>query len=111
MYNWGQSYAKIERSSHSAVRGVVVEVLVEEKTVGLNVMKIGDRVRVKESTVVYHHPENRGTAFDIKGLEGEVTAIIKDWQGRPVSANLPIVIQFTKKFKAHLRENELEVLS
>lgn len=88
-----------------------MEVLVEEKTVGLNVMKIGDRVRVKESTVVYHHPENRGTAFDIKGLEGEVTAIIKDWQGRPVSANLPIVIQFTKKFKAHLRENELEVLS
>ncbi|WP_445635307.1 Ferredoxin-thioredoxin reductase variable chain [Nostoc sp. DSM 114161] len=78
---------------------------------GVNVvMKVGDRVRVKDSVVVYHHPEHRNEAFDIKGTEGEVVGIVTQWQGRPVSANLPILVQFTKKFKAHLRENELEVI-
>ncbi|NEU83521.1 ferredoxin-thioredoxin reductase variable chain [Nostoc sp. UIC 10630] len=73
-------------------------------------MKVGDRVRVKDSVVVYHHPEHRNQAFDIKGIEGDVVNIATQWQGRPVSANLPIVVQFSKKFKAHLRENELEVI-
>ncbi|QLE42711.1 ferredoxin--nitrite reductase [Nostoc sp. C052] len=78
---------------------------------GVNVvMKVGDRVRVKESVVVYHHPEHRNQAFDIKGTEGDVIGIATQWQGRPVSANLPVVVQFSKKFKAHLRENELEVI-
>ena len=78
---------------------------------GVNVvMKVGDRVRVKDSVVVYHHPEHRNQAFDIKGTEGDVVNIATQWQGRPVSANLPIVVQFGKKFKAHLRENELEIL-
>lgn len=74
-------------------------------------MKVGDRVRVKESVIVYHHPENRNQPFDIKGTEGEVIGLINEWRGRPVSANLPVYVQFTKKFKAHLREDELEVLS
>ena len=73
-------------------------------------MKVGDRVRVKESTVVYHHPEHRGQPFDIKGLEGEVVTIIHEWRGRPVSANFPVQVKFDKKFKAHFRENELEPL-
>ncbi len=73
-------------------------------------MKIGDRVRVKESVIVYHNPEHRNQAFDLKGSEGEITAIVTQWQDRPVSANLPILVQFNKKFKAHLRENELEVI-
>ncbi|MEC4983584.1 MAG: ferredoxin-thioredoxin reductase variable chain [Oscillatoria sp. PMC 1068.18] len=73
-------------------------------------MKVGDRVRVIESVIVYHHPENKKEPFDIKGMEGEITAIVLEWQGRPVSANLPLQVQFTKKFKAHLRENELEVI-
>ncbi|MBD2506946.1 MULTISPECIES: ferredoxin-thioredoxin reductase variable chain [unclassified Nostoc] len=73
-------------------------------------MKVGDRVRVKDSVVVYHHPEHRNQAFDIKGTEGEVVNIATQWRDRPVSANLPIVVQFSKKFKAHLRENELEVI-
>lgn len=78
---------------------------------GMNVvMKVGDRVRVKDSVVVYHHPEHRNQAFDIKGTEGEVVGIATQWRDRPVSANLPIVVQFSKKFKAHLRENELEVI-
>jgi hypothetical protein len=84
---------------------------VEKQMLGVNVvMKVGDRVRVKDSVVIYHHPEHRNQAFDLKGTEGDVIGIVTQWQGRPVSANLPILVQFTKKFKAHLRENELEVI-
>lgn len=84
--------------------------IVVEK-LGVNtVMKIGDRIRVKESVIVYHHPEHRGKAFDLKSIEGDVIGILNQWQGRPVSANLPIQVQFSKKFKAHLRENELEII-
>ena len=71
-------------------------------------MNVGDKVRVTESVVVYHHPAHRGEAFDIKGLEGEVFNIATEFKGRPVSANLPIQVKFTKKFKAHLRTTELE---
>ncbi len=73
-------------------------------------MNVGDRVRVTESVVIYHHPEHRGEAFDIKGLEGEVFGIATEWKGRPVSANFPIQVKFTKKFKAHLRTDELETI-
>ncbi len=73
-------------------------------------LKVGDCVRVKEAVIVYHHPEHRKEAFDIKGFEGEVMAIIQDWQGRPVSANYPIQVRFDKKFRAHLQERELEAL-
>ncbi|MBD2665464.1 ferredoxin thioredoxin reductase alpha chain [Richelia sinica FACHB-800] len=84
---------------------------VQEQKLGVNeVMKAGDRVRVIESVVVYHHPEHRGQAFDLKGSEGEIAAIVTQWQGRPVSANLPLLVQFSKKFKAHLRESELELI-
>ena len=79
-----------------------------EKT---NCMKVGDRVRVTTSVIVYHHPENRKKPFDIQGMEGEVIAIITEWKGRPVSANLPIQVKFSKKFRAHLKENEVEVTS
>lgn len=82
-----------------------------EETLGSKVMKVGDRVRVKESVIVYHHPEHRNQPFDIKGLEGDVVGIVNEWHGRPVSANLPIYVQFSKKFKAHLRENEIELIS
>jgi len=71
-------------------------------------MKVGDRVRVKESVVVYHHPEHKGQAVDIKDTEGEIVAIVTKWQDRPVSANFPFLVQFSKKFKAHLRDSEIE---
>ena len=74
-------------------------------------MKVGDRIRVKESIIVYHHPEHRSQPFDIKGLEAEVVGFANEWRGKPISANLPVCVQFSKKFKAHLRENEIEVLS
>lgn len=70
-------------------------------------MKIGDRIKVTESVIVYHHPEHKKEAFDIKGLEGELVAIKTEWQGRPISANFPYFVQFSKKFKAHFRDNEI----
>ncbi len=73
-------------------------------------MKIGDRVRVKESVVVYHHPDRKSQPHDIKGLEGEISKVMTDWEGRPISPNLPILVKFDKKFKAHLKDSELEVI-
>lgn len=74
-------------------------------------MKTGDHVRVKESLIVYHHPQHRNQAFDLKGMEGQVLAIVKDWQGRPVTANLPVQVQFEQKFRAHFKDEELELIS
>ena len=73
-------------------------------------MKVGDRVRVKNSVMVYHHPVHRNEAFDVKSLEGEVTRIVVEWHGRPVSANLPVLVQFDKKFRAHFRDDEVELV-
>jgi hypothetical protein len=73
-------------------------------------MKVGDRVRVVQSVVVYHHPEHKKEPFDVKGMEGQVLDIVTAWQGRPVSANLPVLVQFDKKFKAHFRDFEVEVI-
>ncbi|MEM7773719.1 MAG: ferredoxin-thioredoxin reductase variable chain [Cyanobacteria bacterium P01_E01_bin.6] len=71
-------------------------------------MKVGDRIRVSESVVVYHHPSNRNEPFDIKGHEGEVIGIASEWHGKAISANFPVLVKFEKKFKAHLREDEIE---
>jgi hypothetical protein len=73
-------------------------------------MQVGDRVRVKESVIVYHHPENRSQPFDIKGFEGDVIGVIKEWQGREVSANYPFLVQFSPKFRAHLTDLEIEMI-
>ncbi|MGF1673092.1 MAG: ferredoxin-thioredoxin reductase variable chain [Rivularia sp. (in: cyanobacteria)] len=90
---------------------MAVTTVVENQKLNVNSeMKVGDRVRVTESVVVYHHPDHRGEAFDIIGLEGEVIAIVTQWKERPVSANFPIQVKFTKKFKAHLRTSELEII-
>lgn len=75
------------------------------------VMNIGDRVRVVTSVIVYHYPKQKKQPFDLKGFEGEVIDIVQEWRGRPISANLPILVKFDDKFKAHFRENELEVLA
>ncbi|AFY64735.1 ferredoxin-thioredoxin reductase variable chain [Geitlerinema sp. PCC 7407] len=73
-------------------------------------MKVGDRVRVKESVIVYHHPEHRNEPFDIQGQEGEIVGVLHEWKGTAISANLPFQIQFSKKFRAHLRDGELELV-
>jgi len=71
-------------------------------------MKVGDRVRVKESVIVYHHPKNRNQPLDLQGKEGQILEVIQEWQGKPISANLPVLVLFEDKFKAHFREGELE---
>jgi len=75
-------------------------------------MKIGDRVRVSASVIVYHHPLHKKEAYDIKGMEGEIVSILTEWQGRPISANLPVVVKLdgTKSFRSHFRETELELI-
>lgn len=73
-------------------------------------MKVGDRVRVRTSVIVYHHPEHRNQPFDLKGMEGELKAVLRDWNGRPISANFPFQVQFGNKFRAHLQADELEVV-
>lgn len=75
------------------------------------IMKVGDRVRVITSVVVYHHPQHKKKPFDIIGMEGMIVSIITDWEGRPISANLPIVVDFGSKFKGHFRESELEAIT
>ncbi|MEM7726301.1 MAG: ferredoxin-thioredoxin reductase variable chain [Cyanobacteria bacterium P01_A01_bin.45] len=88
-----------------------VGTIIEQQKLDVEVgMKVGDRIRVKDSVVVYHHPEHRSEAFDLKGSEGEIIKIATEWKGRPVSANLPFLVKFSKKFKAHLRENEIEII-
>lgn len=71
-------------------------------------MQVGERIRIKESVIVYHHPEHRNQPFDIKGLEGEVVGVLQEWQGRPVSANYPFIVQLGPKFRTHLNDFEIE---
>jgi hypothetical protein len=70
-------------------------------------MQAGDQVRVCQSVVVYHHPQHRGQAFDLKDQQGEVQSILNDWKGRVISPTLPVVVAFGK-FRAHFRADELE---
>jgi hypothetical protein len=72
-------------------------------------MKVGDRVRVKAELQVFHHPEHKGKAFSISGLEGELVRIHKEWHGRPISPNYPYEVRFTPKFVTHFGDRELEV--
>ncbi|MGK7944495.1 MAG: ferredoxin-thioredoxin reductase variable chain [Microcystaceae cyanobacterium] len=74
-------------------------------------MKVGDRIRVTSPVIVYHHPAHKKQPFDIQGMEGEIIDVITQWKGRPISANLPILVKFEKRFRAHLREDEIEVIS
>jgi len=79
-------------------------------------MQVGDRVRIKDSVIFYNHPLHRNAAFDAKGMEGEVTNMLKDWKGRPISANFPVVVKFEvegakRPFQAHLRSDELETVN
>ena len=74
-------------------------------------MKVGDRVRVKESVIVYNYPQSKKQPFDVKGMEGDIIDILTDWHGRPISPNLPVLVKFEKKFKAHFHREELEIIS
>ena len=73
-------------------------------------MKVGDHVRVIQSVLVYHHPQHKKEPLDLKGAEGQIVKLLNDGSGRPISPNLPIFIEFENKFKAHLRDDEIEVI-
>ena len=73
-------------------------------------MQQGDRVRVKESVVVFTHPEHRGKAFDMQGQEGAIATVLDDWKGRTISPTLPVIVAFGR-YKAHFRSDELQVAS
>jgi hypothetical protein len=70
-------------------------------------MQPGDRVKVCQSVVVFHHPQHRGEAFDLMGQEGEVVTVLNDYKGRVISPTLPVVVAFGK-FRAHFRGDELQ---
>ena len=72
-------------------------------------MQPGDRVKVGQSVVVYHHPQHRGQAFDLVGQEGEVMTVLNDFKGRTISPTLPVIVAFGK-FRAHFRGDELETI-
>lgn len=61
---------------------------------------------VRQSVVVFHHPEHRGQAFDLQGQQGQVLEVLGDWKGRPISPTLPVVVAFGR-FRAHFRAEEL----
>lgn len=69
-------------------------------------MQPGDQVTVSQSVVVFHHPQHRGEAFDLKGQQGQVLEVLGDWKGRPISPTLPVVVAFGR-FRAHFRADEL----
>jgi len=73
-------------------------------------MPPGARVTVGQSGVVYHHPEHRGQAFDLKGQQGEVFQVLNDYKGRTISPTLPVIVAFGR-FRAHFRSDELEPAS
>lgn len=78
------------------------------------VINVGDRVRIKQSVVFYHHPLHRNQAFEAEGTEGVVKKVLTDYKGRPISPNFPVLVEFAvegakRPFRAHLRQDELEL--
>lgn len=74
-------------------------------------IEVGSRVRVSQSVIVYHHPEHRNEPFDMKGSEGDVLDVIEELNGKPISANLPVLVLFKvgkRKLRAHFRHEEIE---
>ncbi len=78
-------------------------------------MKAGDRVRISTPVVMWHHPPHRNRPHNAEGMEGIVKEVLTDWQGRPISPNFPVVVEFEvegakRPFKAHMSADELEVV-
>ncbi|MGC1307440.1 MAG: ferredoxin-thioredoxin reductase variable chain [Phormidesmis sp.] len=78
-------------------------------------MKVGDRIRIKAPLTLFNHPKHRNEPYSVEGLEGVIADVLTDWKGRPISPNYHIVAEFEvegakRPFKAHLHEDELEVI-
>lgn len=80
-------------------------------------VKAGDKVKVKESRIVFHSPKHK-EGLDLKGLEGELMEVIEKYQGKQLSANLPYKTLFMipkdegkdQKLIAHLAAGEFDKL-
>ena len=53
----------------------------------------GARIRVSQPVTVFHSPKHK-PSLSLEGLEGTVTAVVKEHKGKELSANLPIRVQF-----------------
>lgn len=80
-------------------------------------LKAGDKIRVKESVVVYHVPKTKGAATELLGMEGEVASRADDLNGVYISANLEVRIKLLvpddpkeKTFLTHVKEDEVELI-
>ncbi|MFM2429228.1 MAG: Ferredoxin-thioredoxin reductase, variable chain [Cyanobacteriota bacterium] len=70
-------------------------------------MEVGTRVKVVTSVVIYNHPEHRNQPFDLQGHEGEIVALASEYQGKPITANFPYIVQFGPKHRVHLSDQEI----
>jgi hypothetical protein len=73
-------------------------------------MKVGDRVRVKTKVEVFHHPKSKNQPYDLAGQEGTIAAILTEHNGKPISANFPVLVDLGDRFRTHFREDELEII-
>ncbi|KXZ43812.1 hypothetical protein GPECTOR_80g172 [Gonium pectorale] len=76
----------------------------------------GQRVKVSAPLKVYHVQKHQ-SGLDLQGMEGVVVADVTQYEGKVLSANFPIYVEFVIpaepkpiKFKAHLAAEELEAL-
>ncbi|GMH42410.1 hypothetical protein BSKO_10329 [Bryopsis sp. KO-2023] len=76
----------------------------------------GVQVRVKSSVIVYHVPKT--DTLDLEGLEGEISADMRQVKGTDLTANMPWKVKFERegdngkasKFFAHLTDEEIEAI-
>lgn len=69
----------------------------------------GQRVRVKGPMFMYHIPGHKNKPYDVAGWEGEISKVVKEKDGIPLSATKPFVVAFTeKKCVGHFDEDEIE---
>lgn len=67
----------------------------------------GMKVRVSVPTLMYHVPKRGGKPMDLQGMTGSVKKVV----GGGISANRPVVVQFTEpKFFGHFDAAELELV-
>ncbi|GJQ15104.1 hypothetical protein GpartN1_g7079.t1 [Galdieria partita] len=74
-------------------------------------IRCGDLVQVKADLVVYHVPKMKGQGISLKDKVGKVIGFCDSYKGEPITANYPIVVEFTHDslvFTSHLAVEELQ---
>lgn len=76
-------------------------------------IRCGDLVQVKTDLVVYHVPKMKGQGISLKDKVGKVIGFCDVYKGEPITANYPIVVEFTHDslvFTSHLAADELKLV-